>query len=138
MDGSGNVVAYVDFSLGGKVGVFPEELSGFTLRLNQAPAFYAFDRSKRKAICAESEGLRSPVLRVGSTVHDLDNDLPLLRLGDRRVDNLDIGALANNGFLHGSLRHSRDISIAVTNSLVDGGMCGPIDPAWDRLDVQLL
>jgi hypothetical protein len=41
-----------------------------------------------------------PILGVATRVDNLDNNLTLLGLGNRRVDDLDLGAGADDCFLH--------------------------------------
>ena len=80
VDGSGDVVALVSLALLGHVGVLPVQMLGMPLE--------AFSISI------------VPVLGVATRVDNLDDNLTLLSLGYRRVDNLDLGAGADDCFLH--------------------------------------
>jgi hypothetical protein len=86
-------------------GDFPEIMlggwdNGQGIWLREGICGYAGEPAQHRERHGLREGRNSPILRITSTNNNLDNDLLRARLWDRTVDNLDLGALADNSFLH--------------------------------------
>lgn len=117
VDGACDVVAVVDFGIGLPFGALPVGLLGWLVFCIEFAGWFGrnaenvirklydeMNGSGDDEISRASTGRNikhSPVLGVRTTVNNLDNNLTLSSLGNRRVNNIDLGSLANDSFLHG-------------------------------------